>query len=236
MSEVISGGRARHYGFMDEELEFIIHYDVKCRMGAESEGKMSKPLPASVDDVYLSSSVTVRQYRLWESQKKSAEIAQFIHRRFDERFLTPFENLPSSLRSGFAQMAVCCLMIETLESFYNGWKSTNGVKGEVVFEGFFTRVPHFHEFQGKGGEFYTHIRCGILHQAETTGGWLIRRSGALLDYPNKTINANKFMKLQKSSLDDYYQELASARWKDKLWRKCCRKMNAIIKHCEPSKP
>jgi len=31
---------ARHYGFTDAELDFIIHYDIKYRMGrdAESEG------------------------------------------------------------------------------------------------------------------------------------------------------------------------------------------------------
>jgi len=28
---------AKHYGFIDEELDFIINYDVKYRMGRESE-------------------------------------------------------------------------------------------------------------------------------------------------------------------------------------------------------
>jgi hypothetical protein len=28
---------ARHYGFTDEELDFIINYDIKYRMGAEAE-------------------------------------------------------------------------------------------------------------------------------------------------------------------------------------------------------
>jgi hypothetical protein len=29
---------ARHYGFTDEELDFIINYDIKYRMGQEAEG------------------------------------------------------------------------------------------------------------------------------------------------------------------------------------------------------
>jgi hypothetical protein len=29
---------AQHYGFTDEELDFIINYDVKYRMGTETEG------------------------------------------------------------------------------------------------------------------------------------------------------------------------------------------------------
>ena len=29
---------ARHYGFTDEQLDFIINYDIKYRMGKEAEG------------------------------------------------------------------------------------------------------------------------------------------------------------------------------------------------------
>jgi len=28
---------AKHYGFTDEELDFIINYDIKYRMGKENE-------------------------------------------------------------------------------------------------------------------------------------------------------------------------------------------------------
>jgi hypothetical protein len=30
---------AKHYGFTDEELDFIINYDIKYRMGRDSEGE-----------------------------------------------------------------------------------------------------------------------------------------------------------------------------------------------------
>jgi hypothetical protein len=30
---------ARHYGFTDEELDFIINYDIKYRMGRDSGGE-----------------------------------------------------------------------------------------------------------------------------------------------------------------------------------------------------
>ena len=29
----------RHYGFTEEELDFIIHYDIKYRMGRDAEGE-----------------------------------------------------------------------------------------------------------------------------------------------------------------------------------------------------
>jgi hypothetical protein len=34
----IDRGLAEHYGFSDEELDFIINYDIKCRMSREAEG------------------------------------------------------------------------------------------------------------------------------------------------------------------------------------------------------
>jgi hypothetical protein len=30
---------AKHYGFTEEELDFIINYDIKYRMGSELEGE-----------------------------------------------------------------------------------------------------------------------------------------------------------------------------------------------------
>jgi len=30
--------RARHYGFADEELDFIVNYDIKYRMGGDADG------------------------------------------------------------------------------------------------------------------------------------------------------------------------------------------------------
>ncbi|MDR1372365.1 MAG: hypothetical protein LBJ17_04460, partial [Dysgonamonadaceae bacterium] len=30
---------AKHYGFTDEELDFIVNYDVKYRMGGELDGE-----------------------------------------------------------------------------------------------------------------------------------------------------------------------------------------------------
>jgi hypothetical protein len=34
--EEIDAALARHYGFTDEELDFIINYDIKYRLGAQS--------------------------------------------------------------------------------------------------------------------------------------------------------------------------------------------------------
>ncbi len=37
VSDEIDGALAKHYGFTDEELDFIINYDIKYRMGQDME-------------------------------------------------------------------------------------------------------------------------------------------------------------------------------------------------------
>src|SRR2546425_3631915 len=101
-----------------------------------------------------------------------------IRRRFNERYLDPVFDNPK--RHGFAMVAVCCLMVETLESFRNGWKSTSDKgKGEAAFCGFFQTHDEFKDLRPVAHEFYRAVRCGILHQAETTHSWRIHRESGL---------------------------------------------------------
>lgn len=70
-------------------------------------------------------------------------------------------------------MSVSRLMIETLESFWQDWHNSNS-KSALVFSCIFVRSKHFQEFRGRHQPFYKHIPCDLLHQAETTG-WKINR-------------------------------------------------------------
>src|SRR5690349_18373768 len=108
-----------------------------------------------------------------------ASIARLIEFRFTERYLDPALDNPK--RHGFAMLAVCCLMVEALESFRNGWKGTQGVKGgcEGAFSSFFEAHDQFKDLRPVASEFFKHVRCGILHQAETTGRWTVNRSAEL---------------------------------------------------------
>jgi hypothetical protein len=184
------------------------------------------------EETRLSSTVTVKRYREMEKAKDRNALADFIYERLSERYITP---VTTGARNGFAMMACSCLLIETLESFYCGWKSSKGAgPGEVVFQQFFCRASRFADFKGLAGEFYTNVRCGILHQGETKGGWHITRErGAVLFDPRpKTIHATKFLNRLNASLRDYVRALKTTDWKDDLWRKFRRKMNAIIRNCE----
>ena len=84
----------------------------------------------------LSSSTTVAQYRTLEAAGDRKAIGQFFVERFDERYFRPIED--SSSKHGFAVLAVACLVIETLESFYQGRPDTKNVSTQM-FRDFLAR-------------------------------------------------------------------------------------------------
>ena len=176
----------------------------------------------------LSSTVSVQTYLKWEAEgeNKKEEIIKFIEDRFLERFISPLED--KQTKHGFSMMAVNCLMIESLESFWRGWKKSPN--SEQAFCSFFDRSDNLKVFIGHVGDFYKHVRCGIFHQAETTNGWHIIRSGDLFVPDTKTINATKFQTAMSNCLETYCAALRNAHWDTDIWVKFRRKMNAIIKN------
>lgn len=185
----------------------------------------------NLDNIKLSSSITIGEYRRLENCQDRNGIAKFIQERFTERYITPLKNEKTH---GFCIMAVCCLMIEALESFRQGWPDTNERgKGRKAFRYFFDRSGSLSIFRSHADDFYDHIRCGILHQAETTGGWRIRRRDVpLLDSTTKTINATKFQESLEDYLKSYCDELKRSWWNDKIWINLMKKMKAIRANCE----
>ncbi len=144
-----------------------------------------------VEDTLLSSSVTIADYLRLEEAKDRVRISSFILERFTERYITPLRVDPHK-KHGFCTMAICCLLIEALESFWQGWPDTEG-RSKNAFCSFFKRCSEQNselgELSQQADDFYVGVRCGILHQAETTNGWRIRRIGPLFDHSTKTINA-----------------------------------------------
>jgi len=133
----------------------------------------------------LSQTVTVAEYRALAQASDRKRLGSFIRNRFDERYFRPAEK--SCAKHGFAQMAVACLVIETLESFYRGLAGTCGHSREM-FSGFFERDTPLKIFGGGNDWFYYDVRCGILHQAETRRGWRVLRVG-----PCSTAKRRRFM-------------------------------------------
>jgi hypothetical protein len=204
-----------------------------------------------LNKVRLSSRVTVRRYEKMENAKDRNGLAGFIQERLSERYVDPLRTAPQ--KHGFLMMAAACLLIETLESFYRGWPDTNKriprgdiedpckpagsnkknvLAGKVAFCYFFQREPAFALFRPYANRFYKCVRCGILHQGETTGGWRIRREGDFFDVPNLKINANKFLVVVRRAIGVHAVRLRKADWDDEIWKNFRVKMNAIIEHCK----
>lgn len=175
----------------------------------------------------LTAKVTVARYRELEAADDRAACGRFIVDRFHERYFEPTENAPS--RHGFTLMAIACLVIEALECFYEGKKDSKGESAKMIEE-FFKRPTGLEVF-GAGDWFYKQIRCGILHQAETTGGWRVLRKGKLLHTQARTINATLFIRHLQAAVADYAEQLEIDA---KLWRKFRKKMDAVCENCEVS--
>lgn len=181
------------------------------------------------DDTELAPKFTVRNYKRARDSNPPdrTAIADAIRARFVDRYIEPVKAKPR----GFTIMAVSCLMIEALESFRQGWESSNG-RSKAAFCFFFDAFAPFKDLRGHAQAFYKHVRCGILHQAETTGGWRIRRdSSPLFDSSNFTINANKFLDALVAVLGTFCDELKTLPWDSAEWKNVRKKMEAIVRNC-----
>jgi hypothetical protein len=217
---------------------------------SKKKTKAPEPMPF-IEDVYanlsnasksieLAKDLTIEEfYELLQNNKRKA-ISEFVYQRFNQRYLAPFAMTNKEFNSGFAQMAACCLMIETLESFKNGWKDTRYLKddngadiyGGMIFNNFFVRHSrYFSDFIGLGNEFYSSIRCGILHQAESNNGWRIKRKGDLYDRSARAINSTRFRNRMRKCLKEYCSELETAPAESDVWKNFKTKMAYIIQNC-----
>ncbi len=189
---------------------------------------------------------------------KSA-ILLFLKTRYEERFFTPIRTLREAPRNfqgfGFAVMALCSLLIETLQCYRQGLPTTSRTEwteldrlnppqdsipkdqrqnGCQAFQSFFDRAEHKILFCGIGGkDFYKNVRNGLLHQAQTKGGWKIRRRRlSLWNDEEKIIDRDKFARALESAFDLYLDELRKAAWDDGCWKMARRKIWWLIKSSE----
>lgn len=188
-----------------------------------------------IEDIRLSRSVTIAKYRQLEAEKNRESIAEFVLERFTERYIIPLQVDPNR-KHGFCTLAICCLMIEALESFWKGWSDTQG-RSRKAFRSFFKRCKEqgsqIGVFSEIADDFYEGVRCGILHQAETTRGWRIRRKGPLYDPNTKTINATMFHNKLEKVLEAYCNELKRSEWDSEVWNNLRTKMASVIENCKP---
>lgn len=151
---------------------------------------------------------------------------------------------------GFAIMALCCLLIETLQSFREAPQQPGQVVGACSYPSGpcirlpssttdlfkrFLRLPAFnHEFDDDriATRFVRGIRDGILHEAETRR-WVIWRNepqGQIVEPRDDgyALNRTEFYKALKIEFENYLRELRQRQNEDRL-KRFLKKMDDIIK-------
>ncbi|MFI5093732.1 MAG: hypothetical protein ACHQIK_09845 [Candidatus Acidiferrales bacterium] len=190
-------------------------------------------------------------------QGKKRQLVDFLRQRFDERFFQPIKLLKrapgNSQGFGFAIMSICSLLVETIQSFRLGLPSTydkdlrelhtynpppefqvpktEWQNGHKAFVAFFSEPKHRKLFPGvNGAEFVRNIRNGLLHQAQTKGGWTITtRQKRLCTKGKRAINRNLFAARLEKAFRLYLRELRKAHWDDPLWKNTQRKIWWLIR-------
>ena len=180
--------------------------------------------------------VTIGDYNNLVDQQDRNGLAEFLYNRLDSRYLLPHryegDEYAKKYKNGFSMMASYCLLIETIQSFRNGWGTSDRRSGDA-FKQFFMQTTNFADLKPDADEIYKHIRCGILHQGETTKGWKITRQGGSSVYTpeTKTLDAIQFgVELEKELLK-YASDLQGADWDSSLWDNFRVKMRKLIEQC-----
>lgn len=166
--------------------------------------------------------------------KNKEKLIEFIKDRIFERYIYPVENVPKEYKNGFNMMANACLSIEAFMKILNPIKSINqsnvSLTDKGLFINFFRQFELFNQFKNLGAEFYSDVRCGILHNGETNGLWKINRkldSPMLEDY---NINANKFIKCLKDTINIKLNSFLDLSFDSDEWGNLIFSIDRIIKN------
>jgi hypothetical protein len=141
---------------------------------------MGKTLgPVSLHDIYISPTYRRSHWQQALANNDWECMVSIFRDRMESRFLRPIRLIANDCHigqfSGFSILALDCLIVETLNQFYSGVDETEG-QHEMAFWKFFKNSDFFkgHFSRKKAFTFYSHFRCGLLHQAQTKKKSLVR--------------------------------------------------------------
>jgi hypothetical protein len=175
-----------------------------------------KPSGGAADKMLVVSMRISRNYKdkHWKglSFDKEADwqegIAIFMD-RMETRYLLHIRRLLKHTTSGFAALALDCIVIETMEQFRQGTQKTPYKKGEAYFVSFLTGTSFSAYITPlQAAQFYAQIRCGLLHQSEAEKS-LIRRNltdpliGPTKDKKGVIVNAKLFHAQLEKAIHEY---------------------------------
>ena len=202
--------------------------------------------------VQIAGTKTDEEWRLLEARIKqdfnNGDLWEEAHKFFEERmlhrYIYPAEQIQRNsliLGEGFSVMAILCTLIEALETFYDGrcykydkprknYEYGNG-HSEGMFVNFLSKKEPFKQVfdEPLAKEFYKNIRCPLLHEAATRGGWVIRidTDSLIKKDLNKTVlNRVLFLEYMKKYIEDYREILITSKQRKNAF---IRKMDCICK-------
>ena len=192
---------------------------------------------------------------------ETKQLVKFLRKRYKERFFRPIKCLRSAKKNyegyGFSIMALCCLLIETIQCYRVGlpttgtgnWKyldkmqnkkndkipqrwrlkKSSRMSGQKAFHCFFAHNQEFF-LHIDGVSFYKNIRNGLLHQAQTKGGWTINVKGSeVCDLGETNIHRDFFAQGLEKCFKSYLRELSKSKWEDDVWEKAAAKIWWLIR-------
>lgn len=125
---------------------------------------------------------------------------------------------------GFAILTIQCAVIEFLAALRKGWSFKHGHKeqgkdnyygnSKLLYTTFLSEEKPFVDAfstRERADEFYTDIRCGLVHEGQTKNAWRIWRGQAshpLVDFERKAIYRDVMQRQIEAYLDRYCAELA----------------------------
>lgn len=178
------------------------------------------------DDMHLAGRFTIAD---WQERRPPAGaladtwdelFRDFFVQRLKSRYLAPIDLLLHKggyQGVGFSVMTILCSLVEFLESTAQGinyhWTRNTKELGEFeyghsgkIFTSFLsTRSPFSEVFNAEvAHDFYTNVRCALLHEASTKNGWRIwagRGDGCIANVAERIIYRNNF----RHAIDEYIQ-------------------------------
>ncbi len=136
----------------------------------------------------------------------------FFEKRINTRYLNPIEVIEKNLNSegeGFAISAIICSLIEVLETFRKGLvyrkpskenpldETKEYYRSQPIFESFLKNREPFKAHFATGSladDFYRNVRCALLHEAATRGGWKIQtNTTVLIEERNEALILNRVL-------------------------------------------
>ncbi len=125
---------------------------------------------------------------------------------------------------GFAILTIQCSVLEFLAALRKGWSFKHGHKlqgagnyygnSKLLYTTFLREeAPFATSFTTaeRANDFYTDIRCGLVHEGQTKNSWRIWRgkpSDPLIDFDRKAIHRDVMQRCIEAYLDRYCGELA----------------------------